>query len=108
MSRKITNKLNITDAELAKDSLRLAGLEFQERGNTLLITSGELHRASLDLETGVISGDSDYGHSAAKFGMLRQYYAEAQLRQEYAKNGTTVDERQTDHEGNIVLMWHMG
>jgi hypothetical protein len=39
--------------------------------------------------------------------MLRQYYAEAQLRQEYAKNGTTVDERQSDLDGNIVLMWHM-
>jgi hypothetical protein len=107
MSRKITNKLNITDADLAKDCLHLAGLDFQEHGKTLLITSGELHHARLDLETGIISGDSDHGHSAAKFGMLRQYYAEAQLRQEYAKNGTTVDERQSDLDGNIVLMWHM-
>ena len=107
MSRKITNKVNITDRELAKDALSLAGCEFKDEGKTLFITSGTLCNASLCLETGVLSGDSDFGHSAAKFGVLRQYYAEAQVRQEYAKNGTTVDEKQVDEEGNIVLMWHM-
>lgn len=107
MSRRITNKLNITDSDLAKDALHLAGCEFQDHGKTLFITTGLLRNASLNLDTGEISGDSDYGHSAAKFGMLRQYYAEAMVRQEYAKNGTTVDEKQQDEEGNIVLMWHM-
>lgn len=107
MSRRITNKLNITDRDLAKEALNLAGCEFQEQGKTLFITSGLLRNASLNLETGDISGDSDFGHSAAKFGALRQYYAEAKVRQDYAKNGTTVDEKQHDDEGNIVLMWHM-
>lgn len=107
MSRRIFNKLNITDRELAKDALQLAGCDYREQGSTLRITSGSLEGATLDLETGEISGDSDFGHTAAKFGLLRQYYAEAQVRQDYAKNGTTVDEKQIDGEGNIVLMWHM-
>lgn len=107
MSRRISKKLNITDRELAKDALHLADCRFQEHGNSLFVTSGVLCNASVNLETGEISGDSDYGHSEATFGVLRQYYAEAELRREYAKNGTTIDEKQTDEEGSIVLMWHM-
>lgn len=106
MSRRITNKLNMTDRGLAVDALHLAGCDFTEEQSLLHITSGTFRHATLNLETGEISGDSDFGHTAAQFGLLRQYYSEAKLRQDCAKNGTSIDEKALDEEGNIVLMWH--
>jgi len=107
MSRRITNKLNITDRDLAIEALKLAECSFDEHGNSLYITSGLLCNATVDLTSGEITGDSDYGHSAEKFGLLRQYYSEAQVRAECLKNGTWITEKQTDDEGNIVLLAQM-
>jgi hypothetical protein len=107
MSRRITNKLNITDRDLAIEALQLANYTYRENGNTLYIDNGALRNARLNLTTGEMSGDSDFGHTEEQFGLLRQYYAEAQVRSECLKSGVTIDERQTDSEGNIVLMAHM-
>lgn len=108
MSRRITNQLNITDRELAAEALKLADCKFEQHGeHTLFIASGMFRHATVDLKTGTITGDSDYGHSEESFGLLRQYYAEAQIRLECLKNGTTIEEKQTDSEGNIILLAHM-
>jgi hypothetical protein len=86
------------------DALHLAGFEFKEATPTrLYITSGELQGAALDLVTGEVTGDSDYGHTAEKFGILRQYYKEALTRQECARTGATISERHIDEEGNVIL-----
>jgi len=109
MSRRIKTKTEITNKDLAVQALKQAGIGFEVRGNdSILMTSGELANATIQLKTGTISGDSDFGHTSSKFGLLRQYYSEAQVRYEYQKNGTQIDERTTDKEGNIILQWHMG
>lgn len=106
MSRRITNKTDITNKDLAVQALKIAGLEHQVQGNTIHITSGALRNASIDLKSGVISGDSDYSHTEEGFGVLRQHYAEALFRSEAAKNGTTVDQREVTKDGDVILMWH--
>lgn len=109
MSRRITNKVDITERDVAIDALKLADLSFVAKGeHTLVITSGALKNATLDLRTGSVYGDSDFGHTEESFGVLRQYYAEAKLRLECMKNGTTIEERQTDCEGNIILLARTG
>jgi hypothetical protein len=107
MSRRITTQLNIEDENLAVEALNLAGYNFTKQGSSLFITDGILRNAVVNLVSGEIEGDSDYGHTEENFSVLRQYYAEAQIRAECLKNGTTIDERATDSEGNIILMAHM-
>ena len=108
MSRRIYTKTLITDKVLALQALKQAGIQYEDRGTTIRFLSGGMANATLDLTTGTISGDSDFGHTKEGLvGLLRQHYSEAQIKREYAKLGTVVDERQTDHEGNVVLMWHM-
>lgn len=107
MSRRITNQLHITDRDLAVEALQLADCSFEQQGNALYITGGILRNAVVNLESGEIVGDSDFGHTAENFGVLRQFYAEAQVRAECLKNGTTILERQVDQEGNIILVAQM-
>ena len=77
------------------------------RGNMIYMSSGDFKNASLDLSTGNIEGDSDYGHKQDRFGVLRQHYSSAKVKAEFLKTGTVIDEETTDEEGSIVLMWHM-
>jgi len=108
MSRRIARQTSITDKELALQALKQAGIQYQDQGNTIRFTSGTMANATLDLTTGTISGDSDFEHTKERLvGLLRQHYSEAQIKREYAKLGTVIDERQTDKQGNVVLMWHM-
>lgn len=107
MSRIITTQTQIKDKELAVLACSQAGISFRDEGDQLIFTSGSLAHARLDLTTGNISGDTDFGHSKSSLGVLRQFYSEAQFKREAQKIGTTITERTTDKEGNIVLQWHM-
>lgn len=107
MSRIITTQTQMKDKELAVLACNQAGISFRDEGDQFVFTSGPLAHARLDLKTGAITGDTDFGHSKAKLGMLRQHYSEQQFKREAQKVGTTIDERTTDKEGNVVLMWHM-
>mgnify|MGYP001490949435 CR=1 FL=1 len=104
MSHRVTTKTEITDKELATAALKQAGFTFDERGTTLTITSGELRNAAINLQTGDVTGDSDYGHRASAFGALRQFYSEQKYKRELARNGGYVESRNVDKEGNIILM----
>jgi hypothetical protein len=107
MSRRITHRSEMKDRELVAQAAKSAGIAFRDLGNNLIqFTSGNMANSTLDLGTGVVTGDSDHGHTSAKLGMLRQHYAEAQVRREFQKTGTNVKERQTNDEGSIILMWH--
>jgi hypothetical protein len=76
MSRRVTTKTEIKDKALAIDALKLAGMSYRDEGDSLLITSGAIANARINLTTGEVSGDSDYrGHSAEGLGALRQYYS---------------------------------
>lgn len=109
MSRAITTRTEIKDKELAVLALNQAGISFREQSDDVLVfTSGKMANARLYLQTGEIIGDSDFGHTKSSMvGMLRQHYSEVQFLREAQKVGTTIDQRETDQEGNIVLMWHM-
>lgn len=108
MSRRIENKMEITNKDLAMRALQQAGISYQDMGTEIVMTSGDLANARIDLITGSVRGDSDFGHTSQKFGVLRQYYSEAQVREEYNKSGTMIDGRSVDQDGNVVLDWHFG
>ena len=109
MSRRITNKVDITERDLAIEALALANYSYLEEGSNLVVTgSGPLRNATVNLRSGEVIGDSDFGHTEEAFGVLRQYYAEAKVRAECLKSGTTIEEREIDSEGNIVLLARTG
>lgn len=107
MSRRVTTKTEIKDRELALQALKTAGMSYRESGKNIFITSGRMANASIDLTTGEVTGDSDYGHNSGTLGGLRQSYAEAKFRSECLKQGISITERTTEKNGNVVLMWHM-
>jgi len=108
MSRRVTTKTEIKDRDLAIQALKNAGMNYTESGKTIRITSGRMANATIDLTTGEVTGDSDYGHSSGVLGGLRQGYAEAKYRAECVKQGITISSRTVERNGDIVLLCRMG
>jgi len=107
MSRRITMQTEITNKDLAVQAMDLAGISYQILSdNDIKMTSGPAANAVIDLTKGTITGDSDSEHTLSKLGVLRKYYSEALVRAEYLKTGTTIDGRQKDEDGTLILMWH--
>jgi len=103
MSHRVTVQTEIKDRMLAIDSLKAANIQYREQGDTLYLTSGGFENATLNLKTGQVSGDTDYGHNVGKLGVLRQHYAEAKFKQESFRQGISIQSRTVDRDGNIVL-----
>lgn len=103
MSHRVTVQTEIKDRALAIDALKAAGIQYREQGDFLYLTSGGYENSTLNLKTGQIQGDTDYGHNAGKLGVLRQHYAEAQFKQEAFRQGISIQSRTTDKDGNVVL-----
>lgn len=108
MSHRVTTETEIKDKVLLAQACKTAGITFTEAGEQVRFTSGKLQNASLDLRTGRITGDSDYGHTHEGLGVLRQCYGEAKYKAECARQGISIESRTLDREGNIVLMCSMG
>lgn len=107
MSRRVTTKTEIKDKDLAVQAMKAAGLQYQDQGESLYITSGPMRGATIDLRSGSISGDSDYGHTTEGLGMLRMHYGEAKYRRECLKQGITVESRSLNKAGEIELICNM-
>lgn len=107
MSKRVTTKTEIKDRELAVSSLKKLGYGYREDGGNLTITSGPMQNASLDLTSGMITGDTDYGHSSAALSSLNQTYGELKYTMECQRQGITVESRSVDQQGNVVLICAM-
>ena len=106
MSRRITVKTEISNKDFAIQALSKLGVAYQVGENSITITSGPIPRGVLDLTTGILTTDSDYGNSK-KYDLFRQAYSEVQLIAECLKEGTIIEQRIVD--GNkIRLMWYNG
>jgi hypothetical protein len=107
MSHRVTTRTEIKDKELAMAALKQAGYSFDDRGQQLTITSGDLSNASINLSTGDITGDSDWRHNQEKFGALRQFYSEQKYKKELARQGGYVENRTVMQDGVIRLRCHI-
>ncbi len=108
MSHRVTTETEIKDKALLVQACKTTGITFSEQGEQIRFTSGKMANATLDLRTGRITGDSDYGHTSSGLGELRQAYGEAKYKGECARQGIQIESRSVDREGNIVLMCSMG
>lgn len=109
MSKRITTKTDIKDKGFAVAALKNAGLAYEEMGSTMLrITSGDLANATIDLTTGIISGDTDFrGHSKETLGSLRKWYSEVKFRHEASREGVQIKKREIMKDGSIKLHCRM-
>lgn len=105
MSHRVTTQTEIKDKALAIRSIQAAGYSYQDQGESLMITSGPMNRATINLTTGVVTGDSDY-HSRGddSLGALKQHYAEAKYRAEMQKNGHEIISRSVDKQTGDILL----
>ena len=108
MSHRVTTETEIKDKALAIQAIKKAGLSYTEAGSTIRFTSGVLANATLDLNTGRITGDTDYGHSANKVGDLKMFYGEAKYLFECARNGIMIESRTLNKAGEIELICATG
>lgn len=108
MSHRVTVKTAINDKQYATEALKEMGYSYRESGNQLTITSGPMNRATLNLSTGEMVGDSDY-HSEASLGLLRQNYALAKYKGEAFKQGISITSQTVEaNSGDIVLTCSFG
>jgi hypothetical protein len=102
MSHRVTTETDIKNKALALQACKTAGITAVEAGaDTLRFTSGKLANATLDLRSGRITGDTDYGHTHEALGSLRQAYGEATYRQELLKQGASVESRTVETVSGI-------
>lgn len=106
MSHRVTTQTEIKDRALAIQALKKSGCSYTERDSTLTVTSGVLNRATINLRTGEVSGDTDY-HSKDVLGALRQSYAEAKYEKECQLQGITINGREVLQNGDIRLLCSM-
>ena len=107
MSRRIAMKVGMTNRELVVGALKNAGYSYSESGNRINILSGPLSRASINLASGELEGDSDY-HTSVEVDGLKQFYRESAVRADYAKNGGQMTERTVHQNGDIELIYQIG
>ncbi len=109
MSHRVTTQTEIKDRAIALQALKSANISYREVGtDQIQFTSGKMSNATLNLKTGDITGDTDYGHSQESLGLLRQHYGEAKYRAEALKNGVSIEGRTVDKNGDVILMWSVG
>jgi hypothetical protein len=104
MSHRVTSKTCIKNKALAISALKIAGMSYQEQGNSLQITSGKARRAVINLTTGDITGDSDL-HSVDTLGALRQNYSEAEVIQTNMVQGHSKESREVMQDGRVRLVY---
>jgi hypothetical protein len=108
MSRRVTTQSEMKEKALVAQACKAQNISYTEHGDTIRFTSGGLNGAILDLRTGNITGDSDYGHTTGVLGSLRQAYGEAKYRKECLKQGVTIESRTMNKQGDIVLLCSYG
>lgn len=109
MSHRVITQTDMKNKDLAIQAAKDAGITATEQGkDSLRFSGGGMNNAVLDLSTGRITGDSDYGHTSEKLGMLRQNYGEAAYRQECLRQGVSIESRTVQGNGDVVLMWSAG
>ena len=107
MSHRVTVQTEIKDKAIAISALKAAGISYREQGNTLALSGGQFDRSVINLSTGQITGDTDYGHDQSRLGMLRQHYSEAKFKAEALKQGIEVQQRTVNKDGDIILQCRM-
>jgi hypothetical protein len=91
MSKRTEVKTTMTDKRFVIEAFKREGLQYEEMSDTVLrITSGTLEHATLDLTTGILTGDSDYGHRPSSIGKLNRHYSEALARFRAMRNGAQI------------------
>ena len=107
MSHRVTTKTEIKDKAIALQAAKTADIGVIDDGSYLRFTGGALNNAVLDLKTGQITGDTDYGHTSEKLTSFVMYYNEAKSKVELAKQGIIVESREVNN-GEITLYCAMG
>jgi len=92
MSHRIATKTKITNNEAAMAALKKKGWDFRSAGNSLYIESGPMRGANINLQTGEISGDTDY-HNKSTLNLLSQTYGEQLVLQQVAAKGGYIEEQ---------------
>jgi hypothetical protein len=109
MSHRVTTATEIRDRNLLAQAAKLAKIEYREDGDLIHFQTGPLAFATLDLRTGIISGDVDYGHTQSSLGALRQAYGEVKYKTECMRQGIQIESRQVDERtGDVVLLCALG
>jgi hypothetical protein len=109
MSHRVTTETEMKDKAILARACTAAGINFVDQGNShVRFTGGDLNGAVLDLKSGRITGDTDYGHTESKLSGLKQTYGEMLYRSECATQGIQIESREVNKAGEIVLMWSMG
>ena len=109
MSHRVTTETEMKDKAILAQACKTAGINFVDQGaNQIRFTGGDLNNAVLDLRTGNISGDTDWGHTKAKLDSLKQTYGETMYRAECMSQGIQIESRTVNKAGEIVLTCSMG
>lgn len=111
MSHRVVTTTNITDKKIATMALNKKGWAFVDEGTSLRITSGPMDRATINLKTGEVVGDSDFhgysrGTGNSSLEALNQEYAVQKIRATVRKQGGTIQSQKTVGE-QVILMAHM-
>ncbi len=107
MSHRVTVQTSMTEKAHLITALKESKIAFSEQGDLIHCSSGQLNRATINMKTGAVSGDSDF-HSTEDLGVLRQAYSLAKYKAELFTQGGSINSQTTDAVGNIILKCSAG
>ncbi len=109
MSKRLGIETQMKQRDVAIRTLNNAGYSYVEVGaHGLRITSGPMAQAVIDLSSGKVTGDTDYDHTDAKLGSLRQAYAVEAHKEAISQTGGYIESNTVDEKGRIVLIYNVG
>jgi len=107
MSKRVTTQTELRDRGILLEAFKASGTKFESLSdNRFSITAGRSH-GTLDLRTGVIEGD-DMSFHKDDFAPLAQHYGEQKYMTELRRLGASVQSREIDRDGNIVITYQTG
>ena len=105
MSHKVTQKSEMKDLNMVVRACQDAGYSYNVNGNKVSFTSGPLSRATIDVSTGEITGDTDW-HTRDALGKFRQNYAKAVVKHTCEQQNITIESEEVVGT-NVVLYTYL-
>jgi hypothetical protein len=104
MSHRVTTQTQMNDRVHAAAAFTKAKISHKDLGNGKFSLTAGRSQGVLDIGTGEIVGDGDRWNES-DFNVLKQAYAEEVFTSELRRQGATVQSRDVDKEGNIVILY---
>lgn len=106
MSHKVTFKSTITDDAILRRMFTRLNIPHKVTGTSYRVSGSRFDGATIDPSKGTVTGDSDWV-TKDTIQQLNQAYSEEEVLAKIELQGASIESREVDRNGSIILMCRM-